>query len=109
AVRALRAGDRSSNAARRAAGVPMEVSDEDGAFRGVAVVRTSTATSMERLRTAAAAGTSVWLEYVTDDGTPGDSIVDPLTMDSGVLRAFDHRHNRVREFKLSRIRAVADS
>lgn len=109
AVRALRAGDRASTAARRAAGVPMEVSDEDGAFRGVAVVRTSTATSMERLRTAAAAGTSVWLGYVTDDGTSGESIVDPLTMDSGVLRAFDHRHNKIREFKLSRIRAVAEA
>ncbi len=109
AVRALRAGDRASSAAHRAAGVPVAVTDEDGAFRGVLVARTSTATSMERLREAAAAGTSVWLGYVTDDGTSGESIVDPLTLDSGVLRAFDHRHNRIREFKLSRIRAVAEA
>ncbi|MGQ0844806.1 MAG: helicase-associated domain-containing protein [Sporichthyaceae bacterium] len=109
AVRALRAGDRASDAARRAAGAPIAVSEEDGAFRGVLVARTSTADSMERLRAAVAGGTSVWLGYVTDDGTAGESIVDPLTLDSGVLRAFDHRYDRIREFKLSRIRAVADA
>ncbi|MGQ0467478.1 MAG: helicase-associated domain-containing protein [Sporichthyaceae bacterium] len=109
AVRALRAGDRASSAARRAAGAPVEVSDEDSAFRGVLVARTSTATTMERLRAAAEAGSSVWLGYVTDDGTSGESIVDPLTLDSGVLRAFDHRYDKIREFKLSRIRAVADA
>jgi predicted DNA-binding transcriptional regulator YafY len=64
---------------------------------------------LERLRTAAAAGASVWLGYVGDDGTATERIVDPLTIDGGLLCAYDHRMAKVRYFKVSHIRAVADA
>ncbi|HEY2831864.1 MAG TPA: helicase C-terminal domain-containing protein [Sporichthyaceae bacterium] len=112
AVRALRAGDRAAaagkraSAAERATAALREATDVGAA---IGFPRAATATTLDRLRTAAAAGESVWLGYVGDDGTATERIVDPLTLDGGVLRAFDHRHNKVRSFKVSRIRAVADA
>jgi hypothetical protein len=112
AVRALRAGERASAAGKRAsaaerATAALREATDVGTVIGAQ--RVSTATTLDRLRTAAAAGESVWLGYVGDDGTATERIVDPLTLDGGVLRAFDHRHNKIRSFKVSRIRAVADA
>jgi len=105
AVRALRAGDRAAAAGRRAGAEHRALSPgESEATSGYR--RTSLSTTRERLHLAAAGGASVWMDYVADDGTATDRIVDPINIDGGVLRAYDHRINKVRSFKLSRIRAV---
>jgi hypothetical protein len=107
AVRALRAGDRAAAVGRRAAEASAAAAASgapDPIGRG-----TSLTSTLERLRTAAAAGSSVWLGYVGEDGTATERIVDPLTLDGGLLCAYDHRMAKVRYFKVSHIRAVADA
>jgi XPB/Ssl2-like helicase family protein/WYL domain-containing protein len=105
AVRALRAGDAAAAAGRRA-GADGSRTEFDGppGYR-----RTSLSTTLERLQVAAAGGASVWMDYISDDGSATERIVDPLGVDGGILRAFDHRNNKVRSFKVSRIRAVAEA
>jgi hypothetical protein len=112
AVRALRAGERASAAGKRASAAERATAalrEATDVGHAIGSQRVSTTATLDRLRTAAAAGESVWLGYVGDDGTATERIVDPLTLDGGVLRAFDHRHNKIRSFKVSRIRAVADA
>jgi hypothetical protein len=104
AVRALRAGDRAAVTGRRVAAEASASAALDPAGRG-----TSLTSTLERLRTAAAAGSSVWLGYVGEDGTATERIVDPLTLDGGLLCAYDHRMAKVRYFKVSHIRAVAEA
>ncbi|GAA0614523.1 helicase-associated domain-containing protein [Sporichthya brevicatena] len=103
AVRALRAGD-------RAAAVGARRSAEEAERPSTLTEKpTSTSALISRLRAAADAQTSLWLGYVGDDGTATDRIVDPIAVEGGVLKAFDHRQARVRSFALSRISAVADA
>ncbi|HUR76247.1 MAG TPA: helicase-associated domain-containing protein [Sporichthya sp.] len=102
AVRALRAGD-------HAAAVGARVQAEEAAEPSRFEERTTTTAAIARLRAAADAQKSVWLGYVGDDGTATDRIVDPIAIEGGVLRAFDHRQARVRSFSLARISAVADA
>ncbi|MGQ0631162.1 MAG: helicase-associated domain-containing protein [Sporichthyaceae bacterium] len=101
AVRALRAGERATVVGARLSdpnATPRQITDRPG-----------TTATLERLRTAAHAGSSVWLSYVGDDGTATDRIVDPIAVEGAVLRAFDHRQNRIRSFSVIRISAVADA
>jgi predicted DNA-binding transcriptional regulator YafY len=102
AVRALRAGD-------HAAAVGARVQAEEAAEPSRFEERTTTTAAIARLKAAADAQKSVWLGYVGDDGTATDRIVDPIAIEGGVLRAFDHRQARVRSFSLARISAVADA
>lgn len=102
AVRALRAGD-------HAAAVGARVQAEDAAEPSRFEERTTTSAAIAKLKSAADAQKSVWLGYVGDDGTATDRIVDPIAIEGGVLRAFDHRQARVRSFSLARISAVADA
>lgn len=102
AVRALRAGD-------RAAAVGARVAASDDPPPALGDKPTTTSATIARLRAAADAQTSVWLGYVGDDGTATDRIVDPIAIEGGVLKAFDHRQARVRSFTLARISAVADA
>ena len=103
AVRALRAGDRAA-----AVGARIQAEEEQAPSR-LDEKPTSTIALVARLRSAADAQTSIWLGYVGDDGTATDRIVDPIAIEGGVLKAFDHRQARVRAFSLSRISAVADA
>ncbi len=103
AVRALRAGDRAASVGARIHAAELESPSrlEDKP--------TSTTALIARLRSAAERDTSVWLGYVGDDGTATDRIVDPIAIEGGTLRAFDHRQARVRSFTLARISGVADA
>ncbi|MGQ0625025.1 MAG: helicase-associated domain-containing protein [Sporichthyaceae bacterium] len=101
AVRALRAGERATVVGARLSG-------PDATLRQIND-RPGTTATLERLRTAAQVGSSVWLSYVGDDGTATDRIVDPIAVEGAVLRAFDHRQNRIRSFSVIRISAVADA
>lgn len=103
AVRALRAGDRAATVGARIH------AEEAAAPPRPAGERPTTNAMVARLRSAADTETSVWLGYVGDDGTSTDRIVDPIAIEGGLLRAYDHRQARVRSFTLARISAVADA
>ncbi|HVE25492.1 MAG TPA: helicase-associated domain-containing protein, partial [Sporichthya sp.] len=104
AGRALRAGDPAA-----AVGARIQAESEADAPSSLTDRPTTTSATIARLRAAADAQTSVWLGYVGDDGTATDRIVDPIAIEGGVLKAFDHRQARVRSFSLARISAVADA
>ncbi|HEX3614586.1 MAG TPA: helicase-associated domain-containing protein [Sporichthyaceae bacterium] len=104
AVRALRAGDRAAATGRRVAAEAIGSISTGSATHGGSLGLT-----LERLRTAVSSGASVWVEYVGEDGTASERIVDPLALDGGLLSAYDHRMAKVRYFKVSHIRAVADA
>jgi hypothetical protein len=93
AVRAIRAGDRGSQA-RPAAASP--------GLRAVASTQVLTT-----LRAAIEQGQSVWIGYVDNHGTTTERIVDPVSLDAGWLSAFDHRTEQVRSFAVHRVTAVA--
>jgi predicted DNA-binding transcriptional regulator YafY len=61
------------------------------------------------LRTAIADTRSVWIGYAGTDGTVTQSIVDPIRLQAGVLTAFDHRTDSVRQFSVTRVTGVADA
>ena len=94
AVRALRAGERANASAPGAAGrpplQPLGPSDLS-----------------QMLADAARDGQGVWIDYADQTGSRGVRMVEPLTLRSGSLAAFDHREQRVRSFSLSRIAAAA--
>lgn len=94
AVRALRAGDRSTSA-RPAGAVP------GGLGRG------TTARAVADLRAALDNGATIWVGYVDEHGTTTERLVDPIRLESGWLSAFDHRSGKVRSFAVHRISAVA--
>lgn len=99
AVRALRAGDqasapRSGAAVAGPAGAPVPLS--------ASAVATA-------LRTAIADTRSVWIGYAGTDGTVTQSIVDPIRLQAGVLTAFDHRTDSVRQYSVTRVTGVADA
>ncbi|AYY11557.1 WYL domain-containing protein [Actinobacteria bacterium YIM 96077] len=94
AVRALRAGDRSS-AARPPDAVP-------GRLEQNASVQT-----MTDLRRALEEGSTVWIGYVDHHGSTSERVVDPVRLEGGWLAAFDHRSNEIRSFAVHRISGVA--
>lgn len=59
------------------------------------------------LREAAESRVSVWLSYRDQTGTLSERIVDPVRVDPGTLRAYDHRTRRELDFVLHRISRVA--
>jgi predicted DNA-binding transcriptional regulator YafY len=65
------------------------------------------AETLKVLRTATETGSSVWLGYVDNDGISGDRVVDPVTLTGGLLTAYDHRTDRVRQFSVHRVTGVA--
>ena len=51
----------------------------------------------------------MWLGYAGTDGAVSSQVVDPIRLHGGVLTAFDHRTDTVRDFSVSRVTAVADA
>jgi hypothetical protein len=96
-VRALRAAERG---ARRGP-------QTTGPAAAPQVPRTAMAETLKVLRTATETGSSVWLGYVDNDGISGDRVVDPVTLTGGLLTAYDHRTDRVRQFSVHRVTGVA--
>ena len=86
---AIRAGDRA--AATRPAG-PDQASTPSG--------------SLAALRDAAEVGAVVVISYVDNHGTRTDRVVDPVSVEGGVLTAHDHRTDDTRTFAVHRITTV---
>lgn len=98
AVRTLRAGDKAS--APRAATVVGPASRAE-------LPSLSSAAIVSSLRGALADQRAVWIGYADTDGAVGQQIVDPIRLHGGVLTAFDHRTDSVRQFAVSRVTGVA--
>jgi len=62
--------------------------------------------SLAALREAAESGTPVLIVYVDNHGTRSERIVDPVSVEGGVLTAHDQRSDDVRTFAVHRITAV---
>ena len=62
--------------------------------------------SLAALREAVESGTPVLIGYVDNHGTRSERIVDPVSVEGGVLTAHDHRSDDVRTFAVHRITAV---
>jgi hypothetical protein len=88
-VTAIRAGDRA--AATRPAG-PEQASTPSG--------------SLAALRDAAEVGAVVVISYVDNQGTRTDRVVEPVSVEGGVLTAHDHRTDDTRTFAVHRITSV---
>jgi XPB/Ssl2-like helicase family protein/WYL domain-containing protein len=99
AVRMLRAGDRASTAPRR----PVVNVEPTSAV----MPQTSSANTLLALQEAAQNGTPLWIGYVNAQGQATQRVVEPLTVDGGYLRAFDHLRDEVRTFAIHRITGVA--
>ena len=88
-VTAIRSGDRA--AATRPAG-PEPASTPSG--------------SLAALRDAAEVGAVVVISYVDNHGTRTDRVVEPVSVEGGVLTAHDHRTDDTRTFAVHRITTV---
>ena len=94
AVRAIRAGDRTTASRPPDAG-PTRLG------------RSASAQTIADLRRALDNGSTVWIGYVDHDGATSERVVDPVRLEGGWLAAFDHRAGAVRSFAVHRISAVA--
>jgi Helicase conserved C-terminal domain len=94
AVRAIRAGDRTTSS-RPADAAPARLG------------RSASAQTIADLRRALDKGSTVWIGYVDHDGVVTERVVDPVSLHGGWLAAFDHRAGAVRSFAVHRISGVA--
>ena len=62
--------------------------------------------SLAALREAAETGAPVLISYVDNHGTRSERIVDPVSVEGGVLTAHDHRSDDTRTFAIHRITTV---
>ena len=62
--------------------------------------------SLAALREAAETGAAVLIAYVDNQGTRSERIVDPVSVEGGVLTAHDHRSDDTRTFAIHRITTV---
>ena len=88
-VRGARAGDRAAD--------ERPPSDEPA----------SPARTLAVLRDAVESGSTVWLAYLDQAGTPSERVVDPIRVEAGWLTAYDHRSERPQSFAIHRIGRVA--
>jgi predicted DNA-binding transcriptional regulator YafY len=102
---------RGATAARRTATVAAVVTavragDRAASSRPVSAEALSPSGSLAALREAAETGTPVLITYVDNHGTRTERIVDPVSVEGGVLTAHDQRADDVRTFAVHRITAV---
>ena len=95
ALRALRAGDRASVAARTAPSLARTPSNP-------------TSETVEALVAASKNGGTIWIGYADTDGGVSNRIVEPASIASGQLTAFDHGTGTLRRFAIHRITGVAE-
>ncbi len=95
AIRAVRAGDRST-AGRPTGATPNRLG------------RSASAQTLAEIRRAIERGTTIWIGYVDHHGVTSERIVDPIRLEAGWLAAFDHRSGETRSFAVHRISGVAD-
>ncbi|WP_030380131.1 MULTISPECIES: helicase-associated domain-containing protein [unclassified Streptomyces] len=115
AVRAIRAGDRASTAARRpgpdgTAG--SAASDGSGGSAGAgasgALPRTSAAETLATMQAAVLTGDSLWIGYVNAEGTASQRVIAPVKVEGGFVTAYDHTADEVRTYPLHRVTGVAE-
>lgn len=110
---------RRGDPARLAAAAVRSLRAADTSGRGTAAV-TGPAASVElhpqsasavvsALRAALSDTRAVWLGYAGTDGAVTAQVVDPIRLHGGILTAFDHRTDTVRDFAVSRVTAVSDA
>jgi fermentation-respiration switch protein FrsA (DUF1100 family) len=92
ALRALRAGDRATAARPDADAV---------------VPRSTTAETLDLLRTALENESAIWIGYSDPQGAATERVVEPLALEGGFLTAYDTRSAEVRTFTIARITGVA--
>jgi hypothetical protein len=100
AVRALRVGDRAATVGRRPMAVPEPPS-------GV-MPSTPSARTLTGLQEAARDGKPLWIGYVNAQGRATQRVVEPMSVEGGYLRAFDHLRDEVRTFAIHRITGIAE-
>lgn len=100
AVRTLRSGDEAAhNRPARLFG-PAAAVDLPGL---------SASATVALLRSAIEENEPVWIGYAGTDGDVVQQVVDPIRLSAGVLTAFDHRTDGVRQFSVSRITGAASA
>jgi predicted DNA-binding transcriptional regulator YafY len=62
--------------------------------------------SLAALRSAIESRSSVLIGYLDNHGTRSERIVDPRSIEGGVLRAYDHRSDDDKTFAVHRITTV---
>ncbi len=62
--------------------------------------------TLAALREAVEARATVWISYLDNHGSHVERVVDPIKVDAGWLRAFDHRADEARSFAVHRITRV---
>ena len=87
-VRAIRSGDRAASS------------------RPASAESLTPSGSLAALREAAESGSPVLIAYVDNHGSRSERIVDPVSVEGGVLTAHDHRSDDVRTFAVHRITSV---
>ncbi len=100
AVRALRAGDRATQAPRGTVVTGMAVTS------GV-LPRTAASMTLAMLRAALEQSRPVWIGYVDTHGQVTERVIDPVRLEGGYLTAYDHRYEEVHTFAVHRITGVA--
>ena len=103
---------RGAAAARRTAGVAAVVTAIRSGDRAASsrpaepAAVLSPSGSLAALREAAETGAAVLISYVDNQGTASERIVDPVSVEGGVLTAHDHRTDDTRTFAVHRITTV---
>lgn len=102
---------RGAAAARRTASVAAVVTavrsgDRAASSRPTSEAQLSPSGSLAALRQAAETGEPVTIVYVDNHGTRTERVVDPVSVEGGVLTAHDHRSDDTRTFAVHRITAV---
>lgn len=105
-------GAESARAARRTAAVASVVTAIRSGDRAAASrpagpeATTSPSGSLAALRDAAEVGAVVVISYVDNHGTRTERVVEPVSVEGGVLTAHDHRTDDTRQFAVHRITTV---
>jgi hypothetical protein len=99
AVRTLRAGDQAVGPRRLAVAGPAS---------GAQLPRLGASAIVAALKSALEDNRPLWIGYADTDGGVVQQIVDPIRLFGGVLTAFDHRTDSVRQFSVSRVTGVAE-
>jgi predicted DNA-binding transcriptional regulator YafY len=100
AVRAVRAGDRALTAVKRRD----PGTDDPGASR---LPRNGTADILAMLAEGVRSRASMWIGYVNAEGHATQRVVEPISVEGGYVKAYDHLRDEVRTFAIHRITGVS--
>ncbi|MFT9669543.1 helicase C-terminal domain-containing protein [Streptomyces rhizosphaericola] len=103
AVRAIRAGDTAATVVRKEPG-----EGTPGAHASGSLPRTTSAETLATVQAAAMTGSSLWIGYVTAEGSASQRVIAPVRVEGGFVTAYDHTADEVRTYPLHRITGVAE-